>query len=278
MKDMKDMTIEKPLAPRRSRPRQKTSMKLAAHMPIQFGRVKANIYGGPFPEYVPGQRRLVSVKLAAEIDLPHDIGIPTQDFNVPDFPTMHEGVHKALEAILQGNDIYAGCKGGVGRTGLFMACMAKVMLAYDPSIQIPEPPALGRAENLPPAVKYVRATYLDHAVETATQQRFVESFSTGEHVAFLSQQLADANFYKAMIQTTLNDIYVAAGGTKARGHLITLPEVVAAVKAIKEREPKVVYHFNPFLAFMQWFRQPTTMDLADQRLEERLRKGPHSPD
>lgn len=194
-------------------------MQLNRHMPVRFGKVKAQVFGGPFLEYVPGQRRLVSVKMAAEIEHPHDIGIPTEDFSTPSHPAMHAGIRKALVAILSGNDLYVGCMGGIGRTGLFMACLAKVMFNYNEFDEVQE----GKPETYDP-VAYVRSTYYGHAVETRAQQKFVEGFDTTSHVDWLNEQLA--------------------------------PQKV--VEKIVEREvqvERVVYHFNPFRAVLDWMDQ-----------------------
>jgi hypothetical protein len=182
-------------------------------MPVQFGRLKAKVFGGKFREWVPNQRRVVSVKMAAEIDHPHDISIPTRDFSVPDVNDMHKGIAKALEAIYNGNDLYAGCMGGIGRTGLFMACLAKVMFDYDAMAKNGEVPRRD-------PVRYVREHYFSHAVETDDQKEFIQAFNTRTHCTWLWDKLEEKE-----------------------------PQVVER-EVIRE---KVVYHFNPFLALVQMF-------------------------
>lgn len=159
-------------------------MKLVLGMPVKFGPLKGMIYGGPFKEYVPGTRRLVGVKMAAEINHPHDISIPTEDFSIPDECDMKVGINLALKALVEGNDIYAGCMGGIGRTGLFMGCMAKLMADWhlmtgehwlDPDLFDP--------------VKYVRHYYKAHAIETQEQQAFVRGFDTAPGLAYLNTTL-----------------------------------------------------------------------------------------
>jgi hypothetical protein len=160
-------------------------------MPVQFGPVKAQVFGGPFKEYRPGQRRVVSVKMAAEVNHPHDISIPTRDFKVPKLSDMHAGIAKALEAIVQGNDLYAGCMMGVGRTGLFMACLAKVMLNYaeQKAWDFLSRDELKKNAPLHPAIIYVRKHYNSHAVETDDQKQFVSDFDTQPHVDWLTRHL-----------------------------------------------------------------------------------------
>jgi hypothetical protein len=160
-------------------------------MPVQFGPMKAQVFGGPYRDYAPGQRRVVGVKMAAEIDHEHDISIPTEDFSVPDLYDMHRGLAKALEAIAAGNDLYAGCMGGVGRTGLFMSCLAKVMFNFEAAVSLPgvgAPYDEADPSTYDP-VSYVRKHYNSHAVETEEQRRYVVHFDTSQHVQWLIDNL-----------------------------------------------------------------------------------------
>lgn len=155
-----------------------TTMKLEKSIPVTLGTIQGRIYGGPFVKYVPGTRRLVGVKMAEEIEHPSDFRVDTKDFSTPDMNDMQVGILFGIKALSDGKDVYAGCMGGIGRTGLYMACMAKVMADF----------ATARGENLPvPAdpVKYVRAHYIPHAVETTKQMDFVRNFDTSDMVAWL---------------------------------------------------------------------------------------------
>lgn len=143
-------------------------MELSKGIDVTMGSISARIFGGTFRAYHAGERRLVSVKMAEEINRECDISIPTQDFSVPSTQDMQEGVRSAIKAMSQGNDIYVGCMGGIGRTGLFMGVMAKVAADY-------------AGEKIDP-VKYVRRNYYAHAIETAEQQEFVRTFDTTEAV------------------------------------------------------------------------------------------------
>jgi len=62
-----------------------------------------------------------------------------------------------LRAGLAGEKIYIGCMGGWGRTGLFMALLAKATGISDP-------------------VAFIREYYTPHAVETKEQQDYVANF------------------------------------------------------------------------------------------------------
>lgn len=143
-------------------------MRLDKGIPFQLGTIEATIFGGPFKNYESGTRRLVGVKMAVEIDHPHEIHIDTEDFSVPDPVDMERGMIKALLAMSRGYDVYAGCMGGIGRTGLFMGCMAKLMQDYhhDKSMIWFDP------------VAYVRKHFKAHAIETQEQQDYVRTFNT----------------------------------------------------------------------------------------------------
>jgi len=146
-------------------------MKLTIGIPVHIGNIHGYVYGGPFKHYEVGTRRLVGVKMAEEIDHPHDISIPTEDFSVPSQRDMEQGLIKALASMNQGNDIYAGCMGGIGRTGLFMGCMARVQFHYAGS---PDDP-----------VAFVRKHFKPHAIETREQQNFVRNFDTTKVIEYI---------------------------------------------------------------------------------------------
>jgi hypothetical protein len=89
-----------------------------------------------------------------------DVHLPIPDFSVP--ASQGEtwvAVRQAFEAALEGKKVYVGCLGGWGRTGLFLALLAKAAGVEDP-------------------VAFVRANYTSRAVETKAQQRFVDNFDT----------------------------------------------------------------------------------------------------
>lgn len=117
------------------------------------GRV---VYGGPYGQY---KQPMFGIKMAEEIDMPCDVPINTRDFSVPKVPDMQNGIRKALHVMAAGKPIYVGCMGGVGRTGLFLACLAKTLGIEEP-------------------VNWVRMNYKPHAVETRQQERYVDQFDT----------------------------------------------------------------------------------------------------
>jgi protein-tyrosine phosphatase len=58
---------------------------------------------------------------------------------------------------LTGKDVYIGCQGGWGRTGLFLALLAKTCGVENP-------------------IMYVRQNYARTAVETPAQEKYVRDF------------------------------------------------------------------------------------------------------
>jgi hypothetical protein len=135
-------------------------------MPVGLGTLKIplgrtgyfyTLTGGPFREC---PRNYFGVKMAAEIPARagyDHVDIPTRDFCVPDMTTLYKGLETAVAALVAGTPLYVGCMAGKGRTGLFMAVLAKAFGVKNP-------------------VEYVRANYYAHAVETADQYAFVSAF------------------------------------------------------------------------------------------------------
>jgi hypothetical protein len=109
------------------------------------------IQGGPYRHKPKG---FFGVKMAKEIPLACDVDVPTQDFSVPNKKHLLRGLDKTLTAILEGESVYVGCMGGIGRTGLFLAALAKVLGYDDP-------------------IGHVRQHYRSHAVETKEQEQYI---------------------------------------------------------------------------------------------------------
>ena len=87
------------------------------------------------------------------------IYVPVEDFSVPKPGAFQEPIRRALRAAKSGKTLVIHCQAGLGRTGMFAACLAKVVLEMS-------------GED---AVNWVRE-YVPEAVQTAQQFRFVENF------------------------------------------------------------------------------------------------------
>lgn len=118
----------------------------------KLGLSKVTLYGGPY-RYKPVD--FFGINMAAEIPMPADVRIPTEDFSVPDEQEFLRGIRKGLVALALKKKVYVGCMGGIGRTGLYMAGIAK---------------ALGYASP----VDHVRGEYVPIAVETREQRQYLE--------------------------------------------------------------------------------------------------------
>lgn len=84
---------------------------------------------------------------------------PIVDFSVPSEDELRTSIQAVLEATQAGKQIVIHCHAGSGRTGLFAACMAKVVFK------------ISGAE----AIRWVRQ-FVPTAIETRQQARFVEDF------------------------------------------------------------------------------------------------------
>lgn len=84
---------------------------------------------------------------------------PVEDFSVPSEGAFQKPIKKTLRAANAGKTIVIHCHAGLGRTGMFAACLAKFVFDME-------------GEE---ASQWVRQ-YIPHAVETLEQHHFVENF------------------------------------------------------------------------------------------------------
>lgn len=133
------------------------------------------VRGGPWRK-APRDGHSLTVCLAEEQCRhgdPHpNLLLKVADYGVPSSNSRSTQVimRRVFQALLNGQPVYVGCGWGRGRTGLFLALLAKACGAKDP-------------------VQYVRENYLPVAVETPEQEKFVAQFSVGDLPWLLRRKL-----------------------------------------------------------------------------------------
>lgn len=119
---------------------------------------EVRVTGGPFDAMPPGARGLcLEARSARVAEAEWRLDIP--DFGVPD-PAALRAVLKAMLAAMRARpqDAYhIGCRAGLGRTGMALACLAAMTGVEDP-------------------IRWVRAAYDPGAVETPAQEELVARF------------------------------------------------------------------------------------------------------
>lgn len=91
------------------------------------------------------------------------ISAPVRDFFVPEDSSFNAAVHQALQAAKAGDPVAIHCHAGLGRTGMFAACLAKIVFGFD-----------GKE-----AISWVRQ-FIPNAVENDLQLQFVDDFNETE--------------------------------------------------------------------------------------------------
>lgn len=88
---------------------------------------------------------------------PQDVYFYIQDMSIPtDAEEFKKMAEWAIQQVKDGKKVHAGCIGGHGRTGMFLALVTQLV---DPSLN---------------AIDYVRENYCHHAVETSQQEQFLQ--------------------------------------------------------------------------------------------------------
>lgn len=132
------------------------------------------LYGGP---YRSKPRDLRGIKMAIEIDKPFWAQCPTVDFSVPDSCMMQRTLLQVWSAVLASkhdSEFYVGCLGGIGRTGVFLACWTKMVAEARRHNSLPMWDGCAPEH----AIQYVRDHYYSRAVETEDQMKFVRDLNT----------------------------------------------------------------------------------------------------
>jgi len=91
--------------------------------------------------------------------------LPWENLGLPyDFDEATEAIEDAYKIVSDGGLVEVGCQGGIGRTGVVIACFA-IMDGVDPGDAVP----------------WVRHRYVLRAVETPIQEWWVEWFGAHHH-------------------------------------------------------------------------------------------------
>ena len=107
---------------------------------------------------VQARRDLASFYRAAGLGV---IRLPIQDFHAPQHVArLNNSLQQTIEEAQAGQHVAVHCVAGIGRTGLFLSCLAKALFSFDGS----------------EAVEWVR-NYVPHAVESKLQQQYVDTWA-----------------------------------------------------------------------------------------------------
>ncbi|CAA2141496.1 hypothetical protein [Hyphomicrobium sp. ghe19] len=130
-------------------------------MPLGWrgGWRKVRITGGPFDGRPDGEDAFnVAVRAERVQAGDADVHLPIRDFSIPNSDAdVAVALIQTMRAALQDKEVYVGCMGGYGRTGLFLALLAKTAGIEDP-------------------VEWVRDNYNGRAVETERQYDYIDDF------------------------------------------------------------------------------------------------------
>ena len=117
------------------------------------------VTGGPFDSMPAGARGLCLEARSARVgEAEWRLDVP--DFGVPEPEALRVVLAEMLAAMRArpGDAYHIGCRAGLGRTGMALACLGAMTGVDDP-------------------IRWVRATYDSEAVETAGQEAMVARFA-----------------------------------------------------------------------------------------------------
>ena len=135
-------------------------MRLRGRFTLTVAGRPVQVTGGPF-DAIPDGAFGVCLEAAAAKAWLADVLLPVPDFGVPEQAELQRAVAAALAQMQAEPDrpVHVGCRAGIGRTGLFLACLAR-------AAGVPGDP-----------LDWVRAHYLPDAAETPAQQAMARGFT-----------------------------------------------------------------------------------------------------
>ena len=150
----------------------------ARRVHFEYEGQKFQIFAGPF---AIRPKNTYGIALAEEHQVPRraNLRVPVPDFRTPaDAGLTEQWLYAAEQAIrrgLNGERVYVGCFGGIGRTGLMLATIAKIL-------------------GEPHPVVWTRGRYRREAVETRAQQDYVMRLD----VTSVRRSLARTRFWRRL--------------------------------------------------------------------------------
>jgi hypothetical protein len=135
-------------------------VRIRGTLPLAVAGRPVTITGGPF-DAIPDGAFGVCLEPAAAKAWLADVALPVEDFGVPEPAALKAAVAAVLAQLAAepGRPVHVGCRAGIGRTGLFLACLARAAgVAGDP-------------------LDYARARYLAGAAETPAQEAMARGFT-----------------------------------------------------------------------------------------------------
>ncbi len=135
-------------------------MRVRGRLTLEVAGRAVTITGGPFDAIPEGAFGVCLEPEAAKAWLA-DIALPIPDFGVPEMRDLKRAVGLVLAQLEAhpARPVHVGCRAGIGRTGLFLACLARASgVEGDP-------------------IAFVRAQYHPDAAETPYQERMARDFA-----------------------------------------------------------------------------------------------------
>jgi hypothetical protein len=128
---------------------------------LQVGGHRHVIIGGPFDAFNGGFGVCLDKHSSKAKDA--DLLLDVPDFGIPPAALLEKALVTTVDFMLHRPDVpvFVGCRGGIGRTGMFMAALVR-------SVGV---------DTLHP-VEWVRSHYLRGAVETSAQRGLVMAINT----------------------------------------------------------------------------------------------------
>lgn len=135
-------------------------MRPRGALALTVGGRQVTITGGPF-DAIPEGAFGVCLEAGAAKAWLADVALPIADFGVPEMGELKRAVGLVLAQLAAdpARPVHVGCRAGLGRTGLFLACLAR---------------AAGVEGD---ALAFVRARYHPAAAETPEQERMARDFA-----------------------------------------------------------------------------------------------------